>query len=149
MAYPRQLSLAFRAWGGRRAGAGRPPAPGRRRMPHHRRAPHDPRMPAHVTFRAAVGLPSLREDGMFTAVRRARVVSSGERFRILQYSVQMDHVHLLVEAAGTNELARGCQGLAVRIARSVNQVLGRCGAVWGDRYHARALATPAEVRRAL
>src|SRR5262249_9125783 len=45
--------------------------------------------------------------------------------------------------------ARGCQGLAVRIAKAVNRALGRRGAVWGDRYHARWLRTPREVRAAL
>jgi hypothetical protein len=45
--------------------------------------------------------------------------------------------------------ARGVQGLAIRVARAVNRVLARQGPVWGDRYHARALATPREVRNAL
>jgi putative transposase len=82
-------------------------------------------------------------------VRAALVAASGRAFRLLHFSVQADHLHLLVEAEGGAALARGCQGLAVRVAKSVNQLLGRRGAVWGDRYHARRLATPAEVRRAL
>jgi hypothetical protein len=41
------------------------------------------------------------------------------------------------------------QGLAVRVARAVNRVLGRRGAVWGDRYHSRPLCTPREVRNGL
>jgi hypothetical protein len=40
-------------------------------------------------------------------------------------------------------------GLAIRVARAVNRKLGRAGAVWSDRYHARALGTPTEVWRAL
>src|SRR5437773_4242076 len=40
-------------------------------------------------------------------------------------------------------------GLAIRLARAVNHAIGRRGAVWGDRYHARALATPRAVRHAL
>jgi hypothetical protein len=62
---------------------------------------------------------------------------------------QRDPLHLLVEAEGAAALARGCQGLAVRVARAVNRVLRRRGSLWADRYHARRLATPAEVRRAL
>jgi hypothetical protein len=41
------------------------------------------------------------------------------------------------------------QGLAIRTARACNRALGRRGAVWGDRYHARLLPTPREVRNAL
>jgi hypothetical protein len=64
-------------------------------------------------------------------------------------ALQGDHIHLLVEAECGVSLVRGCQGLAARVAKAVNRVLSRHGAVWGDRYHARRLGTPSEVRRAL
>lgn len=67
----------------------------------------------------------------------------------MHFSVQDDHVHLIIEADGKRALERGLRGLAIRVARAVNHALGRRGAVWGDRYHARALTTPREVRRAL
>ena len=37
----------------------------------------------------------------------------------------------------------------IRIAKAVNRVLGRAGAVWGDRYHARVLTTPRALRHCL
>ncbi len=149
MAQALQSSLVFRSWGGRRRGAGRPRAPGRLAVPHRRRAPHDRHVPVHVTLRAASGILSLREARIFGAVREALAAASRCTFRVLHWSVQADHVHLLVEAECAASLARGCQGLAVRVARAVNRALRRHGAVWGDRYHARRLRTPLEVRRAL
>lgn len=144
-----QLELRIRTWGGRRRGAGRKPAPGRRAVPHRHRVPHATRCPAHVTLRAKTGLPSLRSSGLFPAIRRAFRAASGETFRLLQFSVQSDHVHLLVEADAPTGLARGIQGLAIRVAKAINRALGRHGTVWGDRYHARTLRTPREVRNAL
>src|SRR5262245_52060825 len=135
-------------WGGRRDGAGRPPAAGRRRVAHRRRAAHDRRCPVHVTLRASAGLPSLRRDDVFGAVRVAFARGSTEGFRLLQFSVQRDHVHLLVEAESC-ALRRGIQGLTIRIAKAVNRTLGRRGKVWSDRYHSRVLTTPREVRHAL
>jgi hypothetical protein len=41
------------------------------------------------------------------------------------------------------------RGLTIRVARAVNRALGRKGSVWNDRYHARALSTPREVRHGL
>jgi hypothetical protein len=41
------------------------------------------------------------------------------------------------------------QGLLVRIARALNRLWARKGSVFSDRYHARQLRTPHEVRRAL
>ena len=70
-------------------------------------------------------------------------------FRVVQFSVQGDHIHLFVEAADRDALARGMQGLAIRLARGFNRVVDRSGKVWGDRYHARELTTPREVRNGL
>jgi len=52
---------------------------------------------------------------------------------VLQYSIQADHLHLVVEADGPTEFERGVRGLAIRVAKSVNHALGRAGRVWGDR----------------
>ena len=146
---PRQLTLPVPdAWGGRRKGAGRPPAPGRPRMGHDRRADHDARHPVLVTLRAAAAVPSLRALALFAAVRDSIARTSTPAFRVLHFSVQQDHVHAIVEAESREELARGIQGLAIRIALAIKRVV-RVRKVWGDRYHARALATPREVRHAI
>jgi len=145
----RQLELVIRSWGGCRPGAGRKPGPGRRGVAHRRRAAHDPRCPVHVTLRARAGLPSLRGERVFGVLLTALAAASRAGFRVLHFSVQTDHVHLLVEGDGHPALTRGLQGLAIRLAKSVNCALGLHGGVWSDRYHARLLATPREVRNAL
>src|SRR5262249_15713296 len=43
-------------------------------------------------------------------------------------------------------LSRGMKGLAVRIARGINALMGTTGAVFGDRFHSHLLRTPSEVR---
>ena len=144
-----QLGFAFRTWGGRRRGAGRKRSSGRRSVPHRPRHAHDPRCPLHVTLRAHAGLPSLRENRLHVALREALGAASSTTFRILHYSVQRDHVHLIVEADAATGLRRGMQGFAIRAAKAVNRALGRRGRVWGDRFHARMLARPREVRNAL
>ena len=70
-------------------------------------------------------------------------------FRVVEFNVLGNHVHLIVEANGTYDLSRGVQGLAVRIARNTNSALNRTGKLFGQRYHARSLKTPTEVRNAL
>jgi REP element-mobilizing transposase RayT len=84
------------------------------------------------------------------AVRRAFVASRGRSgLRLVHFSVQHDHIHLLVEAEGKRSLSRGVQGLSIRIARGLNGELGRRGSVFADRYHARALTSPRQTRHAL
>jgi REP element-mobilizing transposase RayT len=135
----KQLELTLRTWGGRRRGAGRPPKAGRRSVPHRRRAPHVARCPAHVTFRAVSKLPSLRDEPTFVAIRRALGQATKAGFRVFEFSVQTDHLHLLVEANDPTQFERGMRGLTIRIAKTVNRVLGRAGRVWGDRFHARLI----------
>jgi hypothetical protein len=68
---------------------------------------------------------------------------------LVHYSVQTNHLHLIVEATSARELARAIQGLCVRLARKLNAVFARSGSLFSDRYHAHVLATPREVRSAL
>jgi hypothetical protein len=143
----KQLEFVIRQHGGRRAGAGRKAA-GRRNVMHRVRPRHDARVPVHVTLRTTALPASLRAPAVFAVVRVALARASRTAFRVVAFSVQRNHVHLVVEADVTIELVRGLQGLAIRVAKSVNRVLGRRGSVWGDRYHARELATPREVRNA-
>lgn len=70
-------------------------------------------------------------------------------FRLVHYSVQSNHLHLIAEAEGREALMRGLQGLGVRIAKRMNRALDRSGSVLVDRYHVRVLETPNEVRMAL
>lgn len=72
-----------------------------------------------------------------------------ERFRIVQFSVQPDHSHLLAEAQDKVSLSRGIQGLSISLAKRVNRELGRSGPLFADRFHARALESPRAVRNAI
>jgi REP element-mobilizing transposase RayT len=86
---------------------------------------------------------------MFACVL-AQIRFASRRFlRIVHFSVQSNHIHMLVEANDRGRLAQGMKGFAVRVARNLNGLLGIRGNVWADRYHAHALKTPREVRRAL
>jgi hypothetical protein len=68
---------------------------------------------------------------------------------LIHFSIQSNHLHAIVETEGQPALSRAMQGIGVRIARRVNERLRRRGAFFADRYHARALRTPREVRSAL
>ena len=147
---PAQAELRFtRTWGGRRAGAGRPKLKNRKSVPHRARPEHSRSHPVHVTLRAARRLPSLRRQSLFLRIRDALGEASRSSFRLAHFSVQADHVHLIVEAIDKSALTRGTRGLCIRVARAINKHLGRSGRAFGDRYHARALATPREVRNAI
>jgi putative transposase len=106
--------------------------------------------PVHVTLRAR--LAPLRSQHVFPTIRLALARAARRdpaKFRLLHFSIQHDHVHLLVEASDKRALSSGVRSIAIRIARYVNDLLSRRGALWGDRWHGRALTSPREVRNAL
>ena len=119
-------------------------------VPHVRRPAHSADRPLHVTVRLRGGLPSLRQSAELAALRAAFSAGSDRfGFRLVHFSVQRDHLHLIAEAQDRLALSRGMKGLLVRIARALNRLWRRRGPVFADRYHARALRTPREVRNTL
>ena len=151
MAHKRRTQLALpmpSGWGGHRKGAGRRPKPGRSSMTHDLRPQHDARNPVQITMRAT-NVPSLRSAPIFTAVRTAIAGASRSEFRVVHLSVQQDHLRLIVEADDRVALQNGVRGLAIRTALAVNRARRRRAPVFVDRYHARALVSPREVRASL
>jgi putative transposase len=139
----------FRSWGGKRKGAGRKRKPGAG-VSHVARPALAARFPVHVTVKVTGEVFNLRSRRSFRVIQRAFFAGNDRfGFRLNHFSVQGDHLHLIVEAEGAEALARGMQGLEVRIARGLNRMMGRKGRVFADRYHAHILRTPTEVKRAL
>lgn len=144
-----ELPLHRGTHGGRRLGAGRKPGPNPS-IRHLSRADFPGRFPCHVTLKALPGLPSLRRAAVVHAVIEAfRTGAERRSFRLLEFSVQDDHLHAIVEADGAAALGRGMKSLASRFAKAVNRALGRRGPVLRERYHLHVLRTVREMRNAL
>ena len=130
--------------------------PGRRAAPHAR-VRHRPRKdfpsnhPGHVTLNVLPGLPSLRDGDVLREVEGAfRKGCRRNDVRLVHYSIQDDHAHLIVEANGVKALGRAMKSLASLFAFAVNRGLGRPkGKVLRDRYHLTELKSPRQVRNAL
>jgi REP element-mobilizing transposase RayT len=99
-------------------------------------------------------LPSFRKQvihEVFASVLRdQRRRKYADDFRVLHFSLQHDHVHLIVEADSERAVGRyrplrsGVSGLEIAFARRLNELVGRSGPVWADRYHRHDLETPQE-----
>jgi REP element-mobilizing transposase RayT len=143
-----QQTLSFRTWGGARRGAGRPRTRGG--LPHEPRRELRPYQPVHVTLRLAEHVWNLRSERSYVVIHRA--IEAARRrtdVRIVHFSVQGNHLHLIAEASGAQALANAVRALSIRLARGLNRMMGRSGPVFADRYHAHVLRTPAEVRHAV
>ena len=118
-----QQRLRFRGenWGGKRKGAGRKPKFERAGVAHRRREKVTRHLPVHVTMKLRKGLPSLRRRRESRALFGVfGKVCEGAGFRVTHFSIQGNHLHLIVEADDAVALSRGMQGLAIRIAKGLN-----------------------------
>jgi REP element-mobilizing transposase RayT len=145
-----QQQLEFpeaRTHGGRRKGAGRPKR--RDGVAHAQRAKvsrHDPRL---VTMKCVSGLPALRTRPAARVVACCIADAHGRRFRIVHYSIQVNHIHLIVEAALEKGLGDGMRALGSRVALALNRLWSRRGSLFAERYHDVVLRSLRQVRNAL
>jgi REP element-mobilizing transposase RayT len=144
------MGFVFRTWGGKREGAGRKPnRPGA--VSHAKRPKLSSRHPVHISLTVDDRLPSLRRPDLLEAIETClrEVRERYDSFRVVHYSIQDHHLHLVVEATGRTALSKGMQGLNIRIAKRINKVLGRKGTVFVDRYHETILRTPTQTRNGI
>jgi putative transposase len=136
-------------WGGRRPGAGRKPKGDKAGVSHVAR-PSFGRLPIHVTMRFGARVGDLRSKRAQAIVQEALSLGA-ERCgaRIVQIAIAQHQVELIVEAPTGDALSRAIQGFSIRVAKGLNRMLGVHGRVFTDRFEARALRTPADVRRAV
>jgi hypothetical protein len=104
----------------------------------------------HVTLRLRRDVPNLRSQvGMQVVWRVFKAARDRVGVRLVQWSAQRDHLHLIVEPESERALSRGVQGLCIRFAKAVNRVFSRRGSVFADRYHGVPLRSPRQTRNAL
>src|SRR5205823_6317662 len=108
----------------RKVGRGRPPKNGKAGVPHVVREKLTRHEPVHVTMRVRTGVGYLRTQRMLARLEDV-FREAKERFgmHVVHYSVQGNHVHLIVEAEHRGALAKGMQGLAIRLAKAINRVV--------------------------
>ncbi len=104
----------------------------------------------HVTVRLRREIWNLRARRCFRAIRGAFESGCARfGFPLIHFSVQGNHVHMIVQAPDPQSLGRAMKGLEARMARGLNEVMGRRGTVFADRYHAHLLRSPREATHAV
>jgi len=106
------------------------------RVQHLRRPEVSPRRPHHVTVRVRRHVWNLRSQRCFGLVSAAlRAVQRREGFRVIHFSVQGNHLHLIIEAEDRATFTGGARALLIRLAKSLNALMGTRGRVYADRFH--------------
>ncbi|MEQ1876432.1 MAG: transposase [Bdellovibrionia bacterium] len=140
-------------WGGKRDGAGRPNRSGL--VNHMRRPKIETRYPLHVTWRLRKDLPDIRAGKYLRAFKVAAARAKTRGLRVLHYSFEANHIHMIVEADSNAKLANGMRSLGCRLGKRVRTLTNETktrpgrGSIFVGRYHMHVLKNPTETKNAL
>lgn len=111
-------------------------------MSHSKRAKWRRGEHALLTLKLCKGSPDMRNVACGIVITDAiREVGQREGFEVFQFSIQGDHVHLIVRAVSAEVLANAMKSLGSRLARRLNALWGRTGRLFAERFHAVAIRT--------
>ena len=65
------------------------------------------------------------------AIKRARL----KRLKIIHYTLEYNHIHLLAEATNNEILHQGMQALGISLSKAINKIKSLKGSVYKHRYH--------------
>lgn len=135
-----ELYLYRGKYGGRRPGAGRK----RLRSPgvaHEKREKVTLRTPLHVNFKFRT---LVRNKMCLKVLKKAIHNARKQDLRVIHFSLQSNHIHLILEGASNEVLTRGMRSLTITFAKGL-----RKGSIQIERYHLHVLKSLRETKNAL
>lgn len=140
----RRKQTEFNLFNGFRGG--RRPNSGRKRI-HSPGVAHRPRelvgrkTPLHINFKYRT---YIRNKDCLRLLKRAIVNSRKMGLSVIHYSLQTNHIHLIVESASNDVLTRGMRSLTITFAKGL-----KSGKVQLQRYHLHVLKSVKEAKNAI
>lgn len=124
---------------------GRRPGSGRKRLhskgvAHRVREKVSHRTPLHINFKYKT---LIRNKLCLKLLKRAIMNARSHGLRIVHFSLQSNHVHLIIETENNSILSKGMRSLTVTFAKGIKK-----GKVQLERYHLHVLRSIAEAKNA-
>jgi putative transposase len=126
--------------GGRRPGAGRKRIHSKG-VSHHKREAVSKRVPQHINFKFNC---SIRNKDSLKLLKRSIKNAQKMGLKIIHFSLQSNHIHLITEAENNDVLTQGMRALTITFAKGLNK-----GRVQLERYHLHVLKTLREIKNAV
>lgn len=140
MAKQFKLNLYQGTHGGRRPNAGRKRIHSKG-VAHTKREKINQRTPMHINFKFKC---SIRNKQCLAYIKSAIQNAQTQGMRVLHFSLQSNHIHIIAEADNNVILSKGMRSLTITFAK----LIGR-GRVQLERYHLHVLKTLQETKNAI
>lgn len=100
----------------------------------------------HLTVKILKEKSRLRTKALLQILKRAIQRGRVQGLRIHHYTLEHDHVHLIVEARNNYELGKGMQAFGVCFAKGINKCKSLKGAAYKHRYHLRKINSARDLK---
>jgi len=136
--------LKLNVYKGKRGG--RRPGSGRKRIhskgvSHQRRERVTTKQALHVNFKVRT---SIRNKECLQILKRSIQNARSHGLRVLHFSLESNHIHLILEASNNTVLTKGMRSLTITFAKGVEK-----GRIQIERYHLHVLRTLRETKNAI
>jgi len=148
MRKPKQLEFKkVKGWGGKRRNAGRPNKTGT--VHHMKREEVNFKRPLHITLKLKSGLKNLRVPPLLEQFKISAEKAKQQGLRLIHFSIQTNHLHLLVECRDNETLSRGMKSLGCKLGKAIRKYCGGSGPVFKGRFHLQVIKNPTQARNSL
>lgn len=126
-----------------------------------RRAVHDPGIrhtarplikkasALHITIKVKKIKADIKNKSVLKLLHRGIANARKQKLRIIHFTLEYDHIHLLIEADNNLILGKGMKALGVTLAKGVNRLKKQKGDVYKHRYHFRKIENLIQYKRVL
>ncbi|MGZ3789435.1 MAG: transposase [Bacteriovorax sp.] len=103
----------------------------------------------HLTVKIKRNKADLKNKSILSLLKRAILNARRQGLKVIHYSLEYDHVHLLIEAENNHILGKGMQAFGVTLSKTINRMRKLKGGVYKHRYHFRQISGTRELRNVM
>ena len=103
----------------------------------------------HLTIKVRSNKADIKSKKILKALHHAIKRARLKKLRVIHYTLEYNHLHLLIECADHKVLHQGMQALGISLSKAINRLKQLKGSVYKHRYHFRKLGPGRELKNAL
>jgi len=103
----------------------------------------------HLTVKIEKEKANLKNKFILKILKKAILNARRFNLKIIHYSLEFDHVHLLIEAENNIILGKGMQSFGVTFSKAINRHRNVSGQVYKHRYHFRKITSAKQLKNVM
>ncbi len=103
----------------------------------------------HLTVKIKKNKAEIKNKSVLAILKRSILNARRQGLRVIHYSLEYDHVHLLIEADNNHILGKGMQAFGVTFSKAINRLKKLTGEVYKHRYHFRRISSSKELKNVM